>query len=323
MARSAALLKRVGFAVLAIYLVLSATFGFMMLAQDPQVARIAYAVGHSPEAQRASFEERQEMVAQAIQRYKEAHGLDEPLHVQYVRWMIDITTLDWGDSFHQNRKVTDIIAASLQDTLSFVIPAILIGLIGSLTLGVYAAMNQRSMLAKLLTTGSYLGYGIPNFWLAEVLLLVGVLGIMEVVGITGQLAIYTLASFVLGLSLLAAQLRYVRAEAREYLFSEFVTLIRAKGATNFVVGKHLLKNAALPLTSLFFSELLGVMVVNIFILERVLGITGIGYIGLRAIQEQDLPVVLGIAVIIAILGVVGNLIQDVINMIVDPRIQVE
>lgn len=323
MTRSVALLKRVGFAVIAIYLVLSATFGLVMLTQDPRVGEIAYGVGHSGEAQRASQAERQEMVQQAIQEYKETHGLDKPLHVQYMRWMIDITTLNWGESFERDRQVTDMIAARLPTTLSFVIPAILIGLVGSLILGVYSAMNQRSAIAQLLTTGSYLGYGIPNFWLAEFLLLIGVVGIVEVMDLTGRLAITGLASFVLGLSLLAAQLRYVRAESREYLFSEFVTLLRAKGATDFVVAKHLLRNAAIPLTSLFFAELLGVMVVNVFILERVLAIRGIGFIGLRAIQAQDLPVVMGIAVIIAIIGVVGNLIQDLIFMAVDPRVQGE
>lgn len=323
MTRSVALLKRVGFAVVAIYLVLSATFGFVMLTQDPRVAQIAYGVGHSEEAQRASQEERQEMVQEAIQAYREAHGLDKPLHVQYVRWMVDITTLNWGESFDRDRQVTDIIAANLPTTLSFVIPAILIGLVGSLTLGIYTAMNQRSLLAQILTTGSYLGYGIPNFWLAEFLLLIGVIGIVEVVGVGGHLRIRSLASFVLGLSLLAAQLRYVRAESREYLFSEFVNLLRAKGATDLVVAKHLLRNAAIPLTSLFFAELLGVMVVNIFILERVLGIRGIGFIGLEAIQSQDLPVVMGIAVIIAVIGVVGNLLQDLLFMTLDPRLQVE
>lgn len=323
MSRTVAVGKRVAFAVLAIYLVLSVTFGFVMFTQNPRVAEIAYGVGHSEEAQRASSDERQEMVLAAIQEYKEEHGLDAPIHVQYVRWMIAMTTFDWGKSFDRDQPVTALIATRLPATLSFVIPAILLGLLGSLSLGVYAAMNQGSLLARALTTGSYVGYGIPNFWLAEFLLLIGAVGMVGIFGITGKLAITALASLVLGLSLLAAQLRYVRAESREYLFSEFVTLLRAKGATDWVVARHLLRNAAIPLTSLFFAELLGVMVVNVFILERVLGIQGIGFMGLQAIQSQDLPVVMGIAVVIAIVGVVGNLLQDLIHMAVDPRLQVE
>lgn len=320
MARTWAVLKRVGFAIIALYLVLSVTFAVVAATSNPRVAEIAYAVGHSEEAQQATQAEREEMVQAAIQQYKEAHGLDEPLHVQYARWMVDITTLDWGTSFDRDRPVTDMIATRLPETLSFVIPAILIGLLGSLALGVYAAMNQGTAIERVLSGSAYLGYGIPNFWLAEFLLLVGVGGLVQVVPVTTDLLITGLASLVLGVSLLAAQLRYVRAESREYLFTEFVTLLRAKGATNRTVARHLLRNAAVPLTSLFFAELLGVMVVNVFILERVLGIRGIGSLGLRAIQNQDLPVVMGIAVVIAIVGVVGNLLQDLVHLAVDPRL---
>ncbi|WP_458188121.1 ABC transporter permease subunit [Haladaptatus sp. NG-WS-4] len=89
------------------------------------------------------------------------------------------------------------------------------------------------------------------------------------------------------------------------------------------VTRNILRNAAIPLLSLFFADLIGVLVVNVFVLEEVLGIPGIGRIGLLAIEQRDLPLIIGIALVIAFAGIVGNLIQDIAYSSLDPRVDAE
>jgi peptide/nickel transport system permease protein len=314
--------RRVLFAVFAIYLVISVTFGFVALTANPNVALVAYGAGHSEEAQKANESERAEIVREAIQEYKEEHDLDAPVTERYVRWLVDVTTLDWGRSYSQNAPVTTVLATAIPNTLAYLVPALLLSLVGGLGLGVYSALHPGSVLERLSTGGFYLAYGVPNYWLA--------LFIPMVAFSSGREAVFELPFFfhvvlpaaILGTSLLAGQLRYARAESREYVNTEFLKLVRAKGASNRLLGRHVLRNAALPLFSLFFADLLGVLVVEVFVLEspKVFGIHGIGSVGLTAIRERDMPLVLGVAMVFAFAGIVGNLIQDLAYLVLDPRV---
>ncbi len=132
-----------------------------------------------------------------------------------------------------------------------------------------------------------------------------------------------LLSAVLDISLLAGQLRYARAESCEYVYREFVKLLRAKGASNWRVARHIVRNAAIPLLSLFFADLIGTLVVNVFVLEFISSVRGIGTLGLQAIQHRDLPLILGVAIIIAFAGILGNLFQDLAYLGLDPRVESE
>ncbi|WP_435159484.1 ABC transporter permease subunit [Haladaptatus sp. DFWS20] len=128
---------------------------------------------------------------------------------------------------------------------------------------------------------------------------------------------------ILGVSLLAGQLRHARAESREYVYRDFVKLLRAKGASTRLVARHILRNAAIPLISLFFVDFIGVLIVNVFVLEQVLNIPGIGFAGLIALEQRDLPLIIGIAMTIAVAGIASNLIQDIAYISLDPRVESE
>ncbi|ODR81759.1 hypothetical protein BG842_24390 [Haladaptatus sp. W1] len=323
MSRRSYVVKRVALSVFALYLVLSVTFGFIALTADPGVAFVAHGASRQAASERANMSEREQMVQQAIAEYKAEHNLNKPIWRSYVDWLVDITTLDWGRSYSLNgTPVLTVLGQAIPATLTYVVPAMLFALVGGIGFGVYAALNPGTALERVVTGGSYLGFGIPNYWLAVVAGLVGVTAFATRFA-PPDIVRSALPAVILGTSLLAGQLRYARAESREYVFREFVKLLRAKGATNWRVARHILRNAAIPLLSLFFADLIGTLVVNVFVLESVLGIRGIGYFGLRAIQQRDLPLILGVAMVIAIAGIVGNLIQDLAYFGLDPRVDSE
>lgn len=315
--------KRVLFAVFAAYLVVSITFGFVALTANPNVSFVAHQAAQQSASERANATEAAEAVNEAVSAYREAHNLDQPVEERYVQWLVDIATLDWGESHTQSEPVTAVLARVLPKTLAYVLPAMLFALVGGVGLGVYAALQPGSRLEQLISGGFYLGYGLPNYWLANVVLLLGVARYGEEFRSASPWVDVVLPAAVLGVSLFAGQLRYARAESSEYVATSFVKFVRSKGASTRRVARHVVRNAALPLLSLFFADLLGVLVVNVFVLEAVLDIGGLGGVGLVAIQERDLPLVLGVAMVLAFVGIVGNLIQDLAYLVLDPRVEDE
>jgi len=310
--------KRVLFAVFALYLVVSVSFAFVALADDPTEGAIAWGAAMSAETDTA--EEADAAAQEAIREYRESRNFDAPLHERYLRWVVGIATLDWGESYSQNAPVTDVLSQTLPATLAYVVPAMLFAIVGGVGLGVFSAMNDGTVAERLSTAAFSVSYGIPNFWWVVVIPIVGAEHVPDLIATIPEFRTIVLPAAVLGTSLLAGQLRYARAESSEYVNTEFVKLVRAKGASNRRVARHVLKNAALPLFSLFFVELLGVLVVNVFVLEQILPVEGIGRVGLRAIQDRDIPLVLGIAIVTATAGVVGSLIQDLAHLSLDPRV---
>ncbi len=315
--------KRVLFAVFAIYLVVSITFGFVALTANPSVSLVAHQTAQQAASERANASEAAAMVNEAVSAYRVAHDLDEPVEERYVRWLVDIATLDWGRSHTQDAPVTAVLARTLPRTLAYVVPAMLFALLGGVGLGVYAGLRPGSLAERVVTGGVYLGYGLPNYWVANVVLLLGIARYGDEFRNASPWVDVVLPAAVLGVSLFAGQLRYARVESSEYVSTSFVKFVRSKGASTRRVARHVVRNAALPLLSLFFADLIGVLVVNVFVLEAVLDVRGIGGVGLLAIQQRDLPLVLGVAMVLAFVGVVGNLVQDLAYLVLDPRVEDE
>jgi len=314
------LARRTLLAVVAIYLVVSVSFGFVALTTDPNLAQVAYGAGHSAKASRSGEASRTALVEQAVQAYRAAHDLDRPVWQRYLDYLVRTTTLRWGDSQTLHEPVTAVLGRAIPVTLAYVIPALLFALVGGVVVGVLGALEPGGLVTRFVTGTAYVGFAVPNYWLASVVLLFGVAAAPT--PNSTLLVRVVLPAAVLGLSLLAGQLRYARAEGREYVAEDFVTLLRAKGASRRRIARHVLRNAAIPLVSLFFADLLGVLVVNVFVLEQVLHIPGLGQVGLQAFQARDLPLVVGLALVIAVAGVLGTLVQDVAYRFIDPRVAV-
>lgn len=327
--------RRVVFAVFAAYLVISVVFAFVALTPDPGTGPLARAA--AIEASEEDIPVKKTDAWEQLVEYRERRSLDEPLLERYFDWLIDITTLDWGRSFGTTGTATDygagyatnvpvtmLVVRALYYTLWYVLPAIALSVISGIAIGLYTATHQHTLVDRLGTAAAYLGFSLPNFWLAEMLFLF-VIGGSILIGFSARtyeiLSLVIFPTGILTTSLLAGQIRYARAQSLEYLNTEFIKLVRAKGAKKWRVARHLLRNAAIPLFSLFFTEMLGIVVLNIFVIEYVFRIPGLGGLSLVAIQSRDLPVILGTSIVIILFGMVGNLLQDIAYLVLDPRME--
>ena len=317
------LTRRAVIAVVAVYLVMTIAFLFVALTPDPNQAMVAFEV--------VSTGGDGEDVREALNAYREARNLNDPVHERYIRWLVDVSTLDWGTSFSYGRPVTSLILERVPYTALYVVPALVLSLFGGVAGGLYAAFNRQGLVDRAVSVLSYSGFGVPNFWLAEVavLLVVGKFGLLSEVSQTQSAAFWSVAhleqfvlpSLVLASGLFAGQLRYARAESLEYVNAEFVAALRAKGVSRLGVARHVLRNAAVPILSVFFADMVAVLVVNIYVVEEVFGIDGLSALSLFAIHQRDMPLILGTTMVIAFVGIAANFVQDATYAVLDPRIE--
>ena len=138
-----------------------------------------------------------------------------------------------------------------------------------------------------------------------------------------ELSTQTMATLAVAFGLLAGQVRFVRGAVLDEVNNEFVKLLRAKGATPRTVARHLLRNAAIPIVSLSVAELLGVLMLNIYVIESVLGISGLAEASLRAVRMPDIRLAIWTTMVLVFIGLLGNLLQDILYGYLDPRIRSE
>ena len=325
-------LRRVAFAALAALVVVSFVFGFVMLTEDPNEALIQYQLVRQGDA---SAEE----VQSALAEYRSERGRNRPLHQQYLDFLVGTATLNWGISPTFQAPVRGVLAKSLVHTALWVVPAIALSVAGGVAIGLYSALRQRTVFDRLAIAVSYLGLGLPNYVLAISIPLVFGMTV-EAGGLGSEFAItrlfqalagsdspavtdlrsVVLPSLVLTTSLLAGQMRHVRSEAMEYAGTDFVKLIQARGASPWTVARHVGRNAAIPLLSLFFADMLGVLVINVIVLETILSIPGVGTLTYVAFFQRDLPLLLGVTTLIMVVGIAGNFLQDLAYATLDPRV---
>jgi peptide/nickel transport system permease protein len=223
-------------------------------------------------------------------------------------------------------------------TLTYLLPAILVATVVGVALGLFAATHRGGPVDYLGVTVAYAGYGVPVFFLALALagLSVNQFGLVTLAEVDERYGIYSshnvdvfvIPFLVMTANLLAVQARYARAESLEHLRAEvferlgaeFVKTLRASGASGWAIARHALRNAAIPLVSLFFTEVLTVLFVSIYVLEVALDLPGLGFVAYGAIQNRDIALILGTTLVPVFVGVFGNLLQDIAYMILDPRV---
>lgn len=324
------LLGRVAWAVVAVWIVLSATWAFVALTQDPNRALAMWGVALSGGD-----------AAAAGEAYEAARGRSGSLFVQYVRVMTNLVTLQWGYSVSRNAPVLAVVGRGIVVSTAYLLPAVVVSVVAGVAGGLLAAIDRQTARERVILTLAYVGVSVPSFVLAvfaqryvvepldlggnvaETAVTVGsvrVDGLGVVLGIPGRLAV---AGAVVTALLLASQVRYARAESLEHLGTAYAKTARAKGAGPWRVARHALRNAALPLVSLVFTDVLGVLVVSMIVIELVLGIPGLGAVTYGAAQARDVPLLLGATLVPVVFGVVGNLVQDLAYTLLDPRVGLE
>lgn len=238
-------------------------------------------------------------------------------------------TLDWGVAtggepdantyaYHAGDAVMPLVVGALGRTMSYVIPAIFLGLSIAVTLGLYAALHPDSWIASITLSSTYLVFAVPTFWLGAIALSLAIEG---TIAYSPVLFEHVLPVVLVTTALLGGPPSYVRAHALEYVSEPFVKLVEAKGANGGRLAVHVLRNAAIPVFSMVFTETLGLLVLSIFVVEVVFAIEGIGLVLLGATNSRDVPVLLGGVILVVVVGVLANLLQDISYSVLDPRVE--
>ena len=248
-------------------------------------------------------------------------GVDRPLVVQYVSFLANAATGDFGDSFRSRQKVTQLIAAEFPFTLQLAIGGFAIGLLLGATLGVVAGVWPNGWIDTVCMTLALAGLSLPSFWIGMILIQVFAtqLGWVPVLG-TGFDALI-LPSLSLGLFLAGGLARLTRNSIIEVMGQDYIRTARAKGLTQLrIVAKHAMRNAIIPpltLLGIQFAVLIGGAVVT----ETVFARPGIGRLLVLAVLEKDFPVVQGVVVLTTAAYVLINVAIDIAYGIIDPRMQ--
>lgn len=270
---------------------------------------------------------------EVLERYRERLGVDQPVHIQYVRWLGAALTGDLGVSFSSNRPVSAVIVERLPATFELMGAAFLVAGLLALGLGVLSAVRQYSWWDHIGTAFSFAGIAMPVFWFALILQLVfGVwLGWLPVSG-TRTVGVDTFADHlkhlvmpatVLSLHYIAGWSRYLRSSMIGALRADYVRTARAKGLRGRrVVGVHALRNALIPVVSVVALSLAGLFS-GAVITEWIFAWPGIGRLFVQAMFQRDYPLLMGILLMGSLAVLVLNLVADVVYGFLDPRIRYE
>ncbi|TMA93474.1 MAG: ABC transporter permease [Deltaproteobacteria bacterium] len=292
----------------------------------------------------------EETNAAEVARAKERWGLDQPLFVQYLKFLKSAAAGDFGKSFKYAEPVARVIKTRLPATIELAIFAIIIATLLAIPLGVWAGAKPNSWVDNLGTTFGLFGISMPSFWLAImlILLLAGVLNLLptsgrSTYGIAGpeQSGFYIydsvmqrnwqavwdalthifLPALALGVNMLGILMRVTRSAILEVMNEDYVVTARAKGlAENKVVWRHVTRNALIPVITVVGLEL-GTLLSGSIIVETVFAWPGSGSLLITALNARDYPLVTGLVMTYTVAFVTINLIIDGLYAVVDPRIR--
>jgi peptide/nickel transport system permease protein len=284
-----------------------------------------------------------------IEQLREEFHLNEPLHIQLWYFIRDAVQGDLGYSYVLKRPVTGLIAERLPATVELAVGALLFSLLIAVPIGIVSAVRQNSLLDRISMGGAFLGISMPGFWLGIILILFfsvrlnwlpvqGRLGVgIELEQRTGffvldslmsgnmealksSLQHLVLPSVTLGAAVAAVTARVLRSSMLETLRSDYVTLARSKGASEWVVVmKHALRNALIPTVTVLGLQI-GILLGGNMVIETVFGWPGLGRMVVKAIFDRDFPLIQGSVMVYAFIFVMASLIVDIIYTYLNPKI---
>jgi peptide/nickel transport system permease protein len=257
-----------------------------------------------------------------IARLRSQLHLNDPLPIQFGRFVWDALHGDLGTSIRTRRPVTSEIADNLPATLQLASTGLLVAALLGVTLGVVAATHQQSWLEVGSMLLALLGVSVPSFWLGLLLIfLVSLrLRLLPATG-GGDLQHLILPALTLGLGAAAILARLTRSSMLEVLRQEYVTTARAKGLREWaVIGRHALKNALIPVVTIFGLQF-GQLLAGTVVVETVFARPGLGRLIVDGILNKDFPMVQGVVLVVAVSYVLVNLLVDLLYAVLDPRIR--
>ncbi|MEY9976800.1 ABC transporter permease [Lysinibacillus sp. RC79] len=265
-----------------------------------------------------------------IENLRSELGLNRPLYEQYTDWMKGLLTGELGNSIRFSMPVKELLFDRLPVTMSLAGLTLLIVLLISLPLGMFAARRQNKLSDVSLSTVTQVGMAIPSFWLGMILILyIGMqFSFFKISGyipwtqsVAGALSTLVLPALTIAIPQIAVNFRYVRTAILEQVQLDYVRTVRSKGMSEQnVMYKHVLKNSMIPILTVF-GLIMAEVVAGTIIVEQVFSLPGVGQLLITAISNRDFPLVQGIVMYITVAVVMINFMVDILYSVLDPRIR--
>jgi oligopeptide transport system permease protein len=261
-----------------------------------------------------------EIRAQLFEKY----GLDEPLYVQYVKYMLNVAQGDLGNSFYfESRPVLQMILEQLPVSMFLGVQAVAFGLFIGLVLGIVAALRHNTWLDTFAVVLAVLGVSVPSFVLGPLMQYwLGVkLGWFPIAFFESWWH-SVLPSLALSVFVVSTVARFVRSEMLEVMGQDYITLAQAKGLSGLaVIVRHVLRNAMIPLVTVL-APLTVYLITGSLVIEQIFAVPGIGEQFVASVRVNDYSMILGTTVFFSVLFIIALLIQDILYGVIDPRIRV-
>ena len=257
-----------------------------------------------------------------IARLRQQLGLNDPLHVQYFRYLAKLVRGDLGVSLHTGKPVLRTIIQRYPATIELALASLLLALIISIPLGVLSANKRNSPVDHFSMVLALLGISMPNFWLGPLLIILFSikLNLLPVSG-SGGLSHLILPAITLGTAMTALLTRMVRASMLEVMGQDYIRTARAKGLPErVVIYKHALKNALIPVVTIVGLQF-GTLLTGAIITETIFAWPGLGRLTIQSISRRDYPLVQGCILMISLTYILVNLATDLLYTVLDPRIR--
>lgn len=282
---------------------------------------------------------------EVIEQMRRNLGLDQPLHIQYGKWLWSFVRGDFGYSFGQMRPIAEILPDVLWNTLQLTFISLVVIFVVGMLIGIVQAVRQYSLADNVLTFLALFFYSMPSFWFALMLILIFSLragqegwalqfpasGMTSIdyeymsggAKLADRLRHLVLPAIALGIGSAAGVARYMRGSMLEVIHQDFIRTARAKGLSErTVIFKHALRNALIPIITLL-GLYLPFLLSGAVLVETIFAWPGMGRTIVEAILARDYPLVMATSFVIAAIVVLGNLLSDLLYAVVDPRIRNE
>jgi peptide/nickel transport system permease protein len=280
----------------------------------------------TPGGPEAALVENPRIGADEIQRLRERFGLDDPLAVQYVRWVASAARLDFGRSYFYSRPATEVVLERLGPTVQLGVFAYFVALLG-VPLGIVAGLNRGRFADGAVRVVATIGHSVPTWWLGltSIVLLSSLTGWFPngqgQGGFLDWLKHITLPAVILGLAGLVTFARFVRSGVLDALGEDYVRTAQAKGLPAMLVtSRHVLRNALLPVVTLL-GGLLPAVLSGALVTEYIFAWPGVGRLFYEAAVSRDYPIALAVLTMLTFATILGTLLADLTYGIVDPRVR--
>ncbi|MDR6872572.1 peptide/nickel transport system permease protein [Bosea sp. BE125] len=295
---------RAGRAILTLLICVSAVFIALRLAGDP--ADIMLSIDTPPDVRAY---------------YRDLWGLDQPLHQQYLRYLLSAARGDFGASFADDRPAFAAVLEALPKTALLGTSALLLALLVGLPLGVLAALRHNSAIDRLAMASAVFGYAIPIFFLGILLILLFALKLRVLPSAGSDTPAHLILPMVtLGLPLAGRLARFARTATLEVLGKPFIRAARGRGVMPFsVIIRHALPNASVPLLMFLGIEIGGILAGSA-VVETIFAWPGVGRLLVDSVATRDLAVVQAVILTITVIMISANLLVDILHILIDPRL---